>query len=148
MDDFYAARSRIIPPLPWSTFSPPFSLPDASKVGYSQISMANPGRLAFVSGQVAWDTAGSAVPETLEAQTKQVVANLSAALQAIEASTSNIVQMRVYMTELNDETMGIAMAQIAGFLNGEQPSLTGIGVAALAGPDLQIEIEMVVQISA
>lgn len=25
MDDFYAARSRLIPPLPWSTFSPPFS---------------------------------------------------------------------------------------------------------------------------
>ncbi|WP_170434939.1 hypothetical protein [Ruegeria arenilitoris] len=25
MDDFYAARSRVIPPLPWSTFSPPFS---------------------------------------------------------------------------------------------------------------------------
>jgi hypothetical protein len=23
--DFYAARSRIIPPLPWPTFSPPFS---------------------------------------------------------------------------------------------------------------------------
>ncbi|MEY8839758.1 calcium-binding protein [Cribrihabitans sp. XS_ASV171] len=26
MDDFYAARSRLIPPLPWTTFSPPFSL--------------------------------------------------------------------------------------------------------------------------
>ena len=25
MDDFYAARSGLIPPLPWSTFSPPFS---------------------------------------------------------------------------------------------------------------------------
>jgi hypothetical protein len=25
VDDFYAARSRIIPPLPWSTFAPPFS---------------------------------------------------------------------------------------------------------------------------
>ncbi len=25
MDDFYAARSRVIPPIPWSTFSPPFS---------------------------------------------------------------------------------------------------------------------------
>jgi len=23
--DFYAARSRIIPPLPWKTFAPPFS---------------------------------------------------------------------------------------------------------------------------
>lgn len=26
MDDFYAARSRTIPPLPWSSFPPPFSL--------------------------------------------------------------------------------------------------------------------------
>ena len=25
MDDFYAARSRIIPPLPWPIFAPPFS---------------------------------------------------------------------------------------------------------------------------
>src|SRR5690606_889027 len=25
VDDFYAARSGLIPPLPWSTFSPPFS---------------------------------------------------------------------------------------------------------------------------
>lgn len=25
MDDFYAARSRITPPLPWSNFAPPFS---------------------------------------------------------------------------------------------------------------------------
>ncbi len=26
MDDFYAARSRLIPPLPWQTFSPPLSV--------------------------------------------------------------------------------------------------------------------------
>src|SRR5690606_3575008 len=26
VDDFYAARSRTIPPLPWSSFPPPFSL--------------------------------------------------------------------------------------------------------------------------
>jgi hypothetical protein len=25
VDDFYAAHSRLIPPLPWPTFSPPFS---------------------------------------------------------------------------------------------------------------------------
>src|SRR5690606_31070027 len=25
VDDFYAARSRTIPPLPWSSFPPPFS---------------------------------------------------------------------------------------------------------------------------
>ena len=27
MADFYAARSRIIPPLPWTSFAPPFSHP-------------------------------------------------------------------------------------------------------------------------
>ncbi|OBY25294.1 RidA family protein [Leisingera sp. JC1] len=124
----------------------PAALPDTSKVGHSQISIAGPSRLAFVSGQVAWDAAGSAVPKTLGAQTTQVIANLAAALQAINASTSDIVQMRIYMTKLNDETIDIAMGQIAVFLNGEQPSLTGIGVDALAGPDLQIEVEMVVQI--
>ena len=26
MDDYYAARSGLIPPLPWPTFSPPFSV--------------------------------------------------------------------------------------------------------------------------
>ncbi len=125
----------------------PETLPDTGKVGYSQITIANPGKLAFVSGQVAWDANGSAVPETLEAQTKQVVANLSEALRAIDANTGDIAQMRIYATDLNDETMGIAMTQIVDFLDGEQPSLTGIGVAALAGPDLKIEIEMVVQLS-
>ena len=124
----------------------PDTLPDAGKAGYSQITIANPGRLAFVSGQVAWDANGSLVPETLEAQTKQVVANLGGALRALNAGNRDIVQMRVYMTELNDEAMGIAMTQIMNFLDGEQPSLTGIGVAALAGPHLKIEIEMVVQL--
>ena len=31
VDDFYAARSRVIPPLPWTTFAPPFSGADVSR---------------------------------------------------------------------------------------------------------------------
>src|SRR5690606_15422680 len=34
VDDFYAARSRTIPPLPWSSFPPPFSHP--AHVGLQQ----------------------------------------------------------------------------------------------------------------
>ncbi|MFY2822694.1 RidA family protein [Ruegeria sp. MALMAid1280] len=126
----------------------PNTLPDASKVGYSQISIANPGRLAFISGQVAWRADGTPVPGTLDAQTKQVVENLGAALEVVGADTSDIIQMRIYMTDLNDETMGVAMSRIIRFLDGAQPSLTGIGVAALAAPALQIEVEMVVQAAA
>ncbi|MEM8692064.1 MAG: RidA family protein [Pseudomonadota bacterium] len=124
----------------------PATLPDAGKAGYSQITVADPGRLAFVSGQVAWASEGSVVPETLEAQTKQVIENLSRALEAVNAGPRDIVQMRIYMTDLNDENMGIAMTQIAVFLDGVKPSLTGVGVADLAGPDLKIEVEMIVQI--
>ena len=124
----------------------PTTLPDAGKVGYAQIVIANPGKLAFVSGQVAWDADGAPVSESLEAQTTQVIKNLNAALEAIAATPADIIQMRIYMTDLNDATMAIAMGQIMAFLNGAQPSLTGIGVAALASPDLQIEVEMVVQV--
>ena len=124
----------------------PATLPDAGKAGYSQITVADPGRLAFVSGQVAWASEGSVVPETLEAQTKQVIENLSRALEAVNAGPRDIVQMRIYMTDLKDENMGIAMTQIAVFLDGVKPSLTGVGVADLAGPDLKIEVEMIVQI--
>lgn len=124
----------------------PNTMPDAGKAGYSQISVTNPGKLAFVSGQVAWAADDTPVPETLEEQTRQVLKNLSSALRALEATPQEIVQMRIFATDFNDETLNAAMAQIMGFLDGSQPSLTGIGVVALAGPDLKIEIEMVVQV--
>ncbi|MEM8871204.1 MAG: RidA family protein [Pseudomonadota bacterium] len=126
----------------------PPALPDASKVGYSQISIAYPGTLAFVSGQVAWRPDGAAVPGSLAEQTAIVVENLRAALDALQATTDDIVLMRIYLTDLTSETQRVAMGELIRFLDGAQPSLTGIGVAALAGPDLRIEVEMVVQVAA
>lgn len=126
----------------------PPALPDAGKVGYSQISIAHPGPLAFVSGQVAWRPNGAAAPASLAEQTAIVIDNLQGALDALQATPDDIVQMRIYATDLNAETQEIAMTKIAGFLGGARPSLTGIGVQALAGPDLLIEVEMVVQVAA
>jgi len=125
----------------------PSALPDTGKVGYSQISIAGTGPLAFVSGQVAWSAEGGSVPDTLADQTAIVIENLQGALTALSATPQDIVQMRIYVTELTPQTQEIAMMQIIGFLDGAQPSLTGIGVTALAAPGLQIEIEMVVQTS-
>lgn len=134
-------------PTPIDRMNPP-ALPDAGRVGYSQISIAHPGALAFVSGQVAWRPDGAAPPASLAEQTAIVVENLKAALEALQASTDDIVQMRIYLTDLRDDSHDIAMGSILEFLDGAKPSLTGIGVAALAGPDLQIEVEMVVQVGA
>ena len=43
----------------------PSDLPDARRVGYSQISIVPTGRLAFVSGQVAWDAKGATVADRI-----------------------------------------------------------------------------------
>ena len=126
----------------------PPTLPDAGRVGYSQISVIPPGPLAFVSGQVPWRRDGGAVPADLEEQTGVVVENLSHALSALDARPEQIAQVRIYMTELRPETQEVVMTRLAAFLGGAQPSLTGIGVSALAAPDLQLEIEMVVSLPA
>ncbi len=124
----------------------PDVLPDAGKVGYSQISIPAPGRLAFVSGQVAWRAGGGTVPDTLSGQTAVTIDNLRSALSVLGCRPEDIVQMRIYLTDLQPETQDIVMSQIKEFLNGSQPSLTGVGVSALATPELQIEIEMVVRV--
>ncbi|MDX8349752.1 RidA family protein [Cognatiyoonia sp. IB215446] len=124
----------------------PSTLPDTGSLGYSQISVADAGALAFVSGQVGADAKTSEVPEGLELQIKQVIENLNAALHAINAGPEDIVQLRVYMIDLNQDSMAIAMPPLMRFLNGARPSLTGVGVAGLAGADLKVEIEMVVQV--
>ncbi len=123
----------------------PIELPDAGKIGYSQISIVEPKRLAFVSGQVAWSADGAPTPAAFSEQTALVVRNLERALEAIGSTPHDIVQMRIYVTDLTNETLSEAMKQLTAFLDGARPSLTGIGVAKLASPDLQIEIEMVVQ---
>lgn len=124
----------------------PQTLPDAGSVGYSQISIVEPGRLAFVSGQVAWRRDGGPVPGDLAEQAKIVIENLAEALRELGAGPHDIVQMRAYATDLRPETQAIVMALLLPFLDGAQPSITGVGVSALATPELQLEIEMVVRV--
>lgn len=125
----------------------PPTLPDAGAVGYSQISIASPGALAFVSGQVALRPDGAAPPASLAEQSAIVIENLRGALDSLQATPADIVHMRIYLTDLRPETQEIAMTEILRFLDGARPSLTGVGVAALAGPRLLIEVEMVVKVS-
>ena len=122
----------------------PPSLPDAGAAGYSQISIAMPGRLAFISGQVAWHRDGTPAPSTFNEQAKLVVRNAKAALEAIGASANDLLMVRVYVVDLTEERLGQLWPHVHDLLEGAQPSLTGIGVAALAAPDLQLEIEMTV----
>lgn len=124
----------------------PAEMPDVSHMGYSQISIVEPGRIAYVSGQVAASPGGEPVPSELAEQTRIATANAKAALDALGATPEDIALARCYVTDLTSERLAQVMPPLMAFLAGARPSLTGIGVAALAGPDLQVEIELTVRV--
>lgn len=130
---------------PLVRLNPP-ALPDAGAMGYSQITIVEPGRLAFISGQVAWQPGGEPAPKTFMAQAELVVRNVRAALDAVGASPADLVMMRAYIVDLTPERLEQLWSLVLAFLDGTQPCVTGIGVAALAAPDLLLEIEMTVRL--
>ena len=124
----------------------PSALPDAGAMGYSQITIVEPGRLAFISGQVAWRPGGEPAPKSFVAQAELVVRNARTALDAAGASPADLVMMRAYVVDLTPERLEQLWSLVLPFLDGAQPCVTGIGVAALAAPDLLLEIEMTVRL--
>lgn len=124
----------------------PSTLPNAGEMGYSQISIVEPGRMAYVSGQVAWQPNGEPVPEDLVEQMKLVSKNALSALDAVGAKPEHVVVARVYMINLTPERLEQLMPVFMATFEGAQPCVTGIGVAALAAPDLQVEMELVVRL--
>ena len=61
------------------------------------------GGFVFVSGQVPRDpVSGQLVGDDVESQTKQVIANVSRALQAAGASLSDVVSVIVYLADIDD----------------------------------------------
>ncbi len=124
----------------------PPTLPDASVNGHSQISIVESGKLAFISGQVAWRKPYEPAPISLTEQTQLVVENAQRALEAIGASVADIVLIKLYIVNLNNERTREGLPIILQFLAGIQPSMTVIGVSGLASVDLQLEMEMVVRV--
>jgi enamine deaminase RidA (YjgF/YER057c/UK114 family) len=124
----------------------PSTLPNAGEAGYSQISIVKPGRMAYISGQVAWQPNGEPVPETLSGQMRMVSANAKAALVAVGATAHDIVMARVYLVNLTPQRLDEVMPPFLATFDGAQPCVTGIGVQALAAPELQVEMELVVRL--
>lgn len=123
----------------------PKSIWDSTANGHSQISVAEAGRLAFLSGQVAVPAHGAASPRDLPGQAKLVAANLSAALGDLGASSRDVVLLRIYIVDATKDRFLEAWSPIRDMLGGELPSVTAIGVQALYTSALELEVEMVVR---
>ena len=113
---------------------------------YRQVSVATGSRMVFIAGQVARTAEGGKVGEgDFAAQVEQCYLNIGTALAEVGGTFDDVVKLTVYLVDWAPEKMPLfaeGVARAAAKL-GVQPlaPLTGIGVAALAEPDLMVEVE-------
>lgn len=117
---------------------------------YSHVAVAEPGRLAFVSGQVAVDADGEIVGDDVEAQFRQVFANLVANLAGVGASPTDVVELKTYVVG-EENLASLREARRAVFAEhypgGSYPPSTLLIVSGLADPRLKVEVSAIARIS-
>lgn len=106
---------------------------------YSQAIRA--GSLLFISGQVPIDPAtGALVEGDIAAQTRRVLLNLEAILQAAGLSFTHVVRTTVFLTDINDFS---AMNEIyAAAFTAPAPARATVQVARLP-KDARVEIDAI-----
>ena len=106
---------------------------------YSQAVRA--GNLVFCSGQIPLDPqTGEFVSDDIAEQTRQVLKNLSAVLEAAGTSLNNVVKTTVFLSDMNDF---VKMNEIyAEFFGGNKPARATVQAARLPR-DAKVEIECI-----
>ncbi len=111
--------------------------------GYSHVVDAPAARMIYISGQVPLDPSGKLVGAgDLEAQTRQVFANLTAALEAAGARWSDVVKLNYYVRDVSQ--IGVVRTLRDEYIDAERrPASTLVEVSRLAIPGAKIEVEAV-----
>ena len=100
------------------------------------------GDTVYVSGTVAWGEDGKlAGAGDVYAQARQAIRNIEKALAEAGASLSDVVRTRIFVTEISRlDDAARAHAEAFGQI---RPASTMLQVAALADPQILVEIEAV-----
>jgi 2-iminobutanoate/2-iminopropanoate deaminase len=98
----------------------------------------------FVTGQMPFiGTANDApYPDGIEAQTRQVFANLKQVLQGIGLGLQHVVQARVFLLQFERDYEAMNAVYASHFEPGKRPARTCVGVTGLARGAL-VEIDFV-----
>lgn len=121
----------------------PKTLFDSRPYGFSQMVVARPGKMVFISGQVAWDENLNTVGENdLARQTKKSLENLKTSIESAGGTIEDIVMLRIYKVDYQKEDGAIISEVLKeNFKNQNLPASTWINVKGLANEAFLIEIE-------
>ena len=109
----------------------------ASDIGYSPAILAEGKKLLMISGQGPKDKKAD-----METQIRQTLDKIGMLLKAAGGSWANVVMVRHYWLHFNRDLPIFRKIRREYFVE-PYPASTGVGVTELAGPDLQMEIEVV-----
>lgn len=120
----------------------PAGLRDTSAI-YSQAIRTRGRTTIHCAGQVAVDRDGVIHGQgDIVAQCRQTLANLKLLLVEAGATPADVASTRIYVVDHKPEYLRTVMPEIVRFFGGAAlPASTWIGVAALARPEILIEIE-------
>ena len=96
--------------------------------------------LVFCSGQIPLTPAGTLAEGDITAQTRQVLTNLQAVLQAAGSSLGNVLKTTVFLADMNE--FAAMNAVYAEFFAGEPPARSTVQVSRLPR-DVRVEIEAI-----
>ena len=121
----------------------PKTLFNSAQYGFSQIAISQPGKLVFISGQVAWDENLEIIGENdLEIQTQKAIDNLRIAIESVGGTLENIMMLRIYKVNYKPEDGTIITSILKeNFGTKNPPASTWISVKGLANKGFMIEIE-------
>jgi 2-iminobutanoate/2-iminopropanoate deaminase len=115
--------------------------------GYTHVVVSADRRTAYIAGQVAFDSTGKVVGVgNFQAQADQVFANLRRALESVGASFQDVMKTTTLITDLKN-LAALRETRARYFAAASPPANTLIPVAALARPELLLEIEAVVDLT-
>ncbi|MCB0632547.1 MAG: RidA family protein [Saprospiraceae bacterium] len=121
----------------------PNSLFDSRPYGFSQIVIAEPGKMVLISGQVAWDENLNIVGDgDLAVQTEKSLQNLKTAIEVAGGTLEDIVMLRIYKVNYQREDGPLISRLLKKYFGTENaPASTWISVQGLANEAFMIEIE-------
>jgi 2-iminobutanoate/2-iminopropanoate deaminase len=116
----------------------PIRTPSAPPVAGPYSPAVRAGDFVVLAGQVGFDASGTLVAGGIDAETRQVLANIASVFDDVGAGWGDVARATIFLTDLGN--FGTVNALYEGAIGPHRPARTTIGVAALpAGALVEIE---------